>query len=217
MLQSRPFRYRIAAVTWSSCLAAAILFCLLPPDAPAAPGPKTQSRVPAAVPGLQVLPDDAGRHTGTTRTAAPLAEEPLPPQQYMHLVLKDHYQLPPWSGTARFGFGVVKNPIEHYDVSSLGADWYLSFWSNVFKRVSEEDAESSLEIFLRVLMDSNREECAAVCRGSEEGEEVFYSKVETWADDEIQTYFSLLLKYVSEEIKGSPLPGSLTEEEEENA
>jgi hypothetical protein len=41
--------------------------------------------------------------------------------------MKNYYRLPPWSGTARFGFGVVRNPIEEYDVSPLGADWYVDF------------------------------------------------------------------------------------------
>jgi hypothetical protein len=81
-----------------------------------------------AAPGVHVLPDNADHHTGTLQTEAPLVEDPLPPQQYMPLVLKDHYRLPPWSGTARFGFGVAKNPIENYNVSPLGADWYLDFW-----------------------------------------------------------------------------------------
>jgi hypothetical protein len=45
----------------------------------------------------------------------------------MPLALKNHYRLPPWSGTARFGFGVVRNPIDEYDVSLLRADWYVSF------------------------------------------------------------------------------------------
>jgi len=41
--------------------------------------------------------------------------------------MRDYYRLPPWSGTARFGFGVVENPVEEYDVSRLGADWYVTF------------------------------------------------------------------------------------------
>jgi hypothetical protein len=56
-----------------------------------------------------------------------LAEPTPPPQQWLPLVLKHFYRLPPWSGTARFGFGVAKNPIEEYDVSPLGADWYVDF------------------------------------------------------------------------------------------
>lgn len=56
-----------------------------------------------------------------------LSEPMPPPQQWLPLVLKNHYRLPPWSGTARFGFGVVRNPVEEYDVSLLGADWYVSF------------------------------------------------------------------------------------------
>ena len=56
-----------------------------------------------------------------------LAEPAYPPQQWLPLVLKDQYRLPPWSGTARFGFGVVKNPIEEYNVSPLGAEWYVDF------------------------------------------------------------------------------------------
>ncbi len=59
--------------------------------------------------------------------SAPFAEPTPPPQQYLPLVLKDQYRLPPWSGTARFGFGVVKNPIEQYNVSPLGAEWYVDF------------------------------------------------------------------------------------------
>lgn len=42
-------------------------------------------------------------------------------------MLRDYYRLPPWSGTARFGFGVVRNPIEEYNVSPLGAEWYVDF------------------------------------------------------------------------------------------
>jgi hypothetical protein len=50
-----------------------------------------------------------------------------PPQQYLPLILREQYRLPPWSGTARFAFGVARNPIEEYDVSPLGADWYVDF------------------------------------------------------------------------------------------
>ena len=51
----------------------------------------------------------------------------LDPRQYLPLVFKDYYRLPPWSGTARFGFGVAVNPVEEYDVSLLGAEWYNNF------------------------------------------------------------------------------------------
>jgi hypothetical protein len=51
----------------------------------------------------------------------------LDPRQYLPLVFKDYYRLPPWSGTARFGFGVSENPVEEYDVSLLGAQWYNNF------------------------------------------------------------------------------------------
>ena len=119
MLQPLPSRRRLAATMWVSCLVAAVFFCLLPPDAPAAT---------TVAPGMQALPEDAAYRSGAPQTMTFLAEDPLLPQQYVPLTLRDHYRLPPWSGTARFGFGVAKNHIEQYDVSPLGADWYLDFW-----------------------------------------------------------------------------------------
>jgi hypothetical protein len=56
-----------------------------------------------------------------------LSEDGLDKVSYLPLVLKNDYRLPAWSGEARFGFGVVKNPVEQYDVSLLHADWYLRF------------------------------------------------------------------------------------------
>ena len=94
-------RRRAVGIVWASCLAAAALLFLLVAELPAAPREKTIS--------------------------APLAEPTPPPQGYLPLVLKDHYRLPPWSGTARFGFGVAINPIEEYNVSPLGAEWYVDF------------------------------------------------------------------------------------------
>ena len=89
------------------------------------------ARSPAALPARVSVESRAscaeltGSHLLPTGVGA--AQASLPPQQYIPLVLKDHYRLPPWSGTARFGFGVVRNPIEEYNVSPLGADWYVSF------------------------------------------------------------------------------------------
>jgi len=94
-------RRRAVGIVWASCLAAAAVLCLLAVELPAAPPERTSS--------------------------APLAETTPPPQQYLPLVLKDQYRLPSWSGTARFGFGVAKNPIEQYNVSPLGAEWYVNF------------------------------------------------------------------------------------------
>ena len=94
-------RRRAVGIVWASCLAAAALLFLLVAELPAAPREKPNS--------------------------APLAEPMSTPQQYLPLVLKDQYRLPPWSGTARFGFGVAINPIEEYNVSPLGATWYVDF------------------------------------------------------------------------------------------
>lgn len=53
--------------------------------------------------------------------------EELDPVGFLPLALKGYYRLPPWSGDARFGFGVSDRPVEQYDVSLLHADWYLRF------------------------------------------------------------------------------------------
>jgi len=38
-----------------------------------------------------------------------------------------YYRLPPWSGKARYGFGVCVNPVEQYNLSRLHADWYVVY------------------------------------------------------------------------------------------
>jgi hypothetical protein len=112
-----PVSRRSAIVARGSFLAAALL-CLLAVAAPVGGADWAQSAhlVEPAVIGAQPL-----------QTTAFPAQPTLPPQQWLPLVLKDRYRLPPWSGTARFGFGVVTNPIEEYDVSPLGAEWYVNF------------------------------------------------------------------------------------------
>ena len=98
---STPTRRKASGIVLASCFATAALCCLLAVGAPAVSTEKT--------------------------TSAPLADPTSTPQGHLPLVLKNYYRLPPWSGTARFGFGVIKNPIEQYDVSPLDADWYVSF------------------------------------------------------------------------------------------
>jgi len=46
---------------------------------------------------------------------------------YLPLVFKRYDPLAPWTGDARFGFGVSENPVEQYNVSLLHADWYINF------------------------------------------------------------------------------------------
>jgi hypothetical protein len=98
----RLTRHWAARITAACLFLATALFCILVPHLPAAPG--------------------EARPAGASEDGPP-----YPPQAHLPLVLKDHYRLPPWSGNARFGFGVVQNPVEEYNVSLLRADWYLSF------------------------------------------------------------------------------------------
>jgi hypothetical protein len=100
-----------AGIARTCILVTAVLLALLATSAPAAP-----SQTDTTSPGFAV-----------PQTAAPSVEDTPPPAQWLPLVMKRYYRLPPWSATARFGFGVVRNPVEDYDVSSLGADWYLSY------------------------------------------------------------------------------------------
>jgi hypothetical protein len=109
---------RIGAILARGSLVAAILLCLLAVGPPAGQADWTGSALPAQHNGLQAGPQE---------TAAFLADPALPPQQWLPLALKNYYRLPPWSGTARFGFGVAMNPIEEYDVAPLGGEWYVSF------------------------------------------------------------------------------------------
>jgi len=121
-----PVKRRGAAIAWASFLAGAALLCLLAGGAPAA----SYDRAPEAAQAVAGSARVAQRFVlpaPRLQRAAFLAEPTLPPQQWLPLVMKNYYRLPPWSGTARFGFGVVKNPVEEYDVSPLGADWYVDF------------------------------------------------------------------------------------------
>jgi hypothetical protein len=86
-----------------------------------------ESRAAANVRQASSLPGLVSSQSATSSGAEHPAQQGDPPQAYLPLVLKDHYRLPPWSGNARFGFGVVQNPVEEYSVSLLGADWYLGF------------------------------------------------------------------------------------------
>ncbi len=45
---------------------------------------------------------------------------------YLSMLLRGH-RVEYWTEDWRFGFGVVRNPIEQYDVSQLDADWYVNF------------------------------------------------------------------------------------------
>jgi hypothetical protein len=101
-LSLTPVKRIGTAIARGSFLAAAALLCLLAGGAP------------------------VGR-ANSAGSAHLVQHAVLPAQQWLPLVLKRYYRLPPWSGTARFGFGVVRNPIEEYNVSPLGADWYLDF------------------------------------------------------------------------------------------
>ena len=117
-----PVKRRGAAIAWASFLAGAALLCLLAGGAPAA----SYDRAPEAAQAVAGSARVAQRFVlpaPRLQRAAFLAEPTLPPQQWLPLVMKNYYRIPPWSGTARFGFGVVKNPVEEYDVSPLGADW----------------------------------------------------------------------------------------------
>ncbi len=64
---------------------------------------------------------------GQAHRPEPNGQDGLDPRGHVPLVLKDYYRLPPWSGTARFGFGVDKDPVEQYSVSLLDATWYNNF------------------------------------------------------------------------------------------
>ena len=112
-------------MTWVSFLAA-VLLCLLAGGAPAA-SEERASCAQLAVAGTADLTQHSALPVPGLQATALLAEPTLPPQQWLPLVLKHYYRLPPWSGTARFGFGVVKNPVEEYDISLLGPDWYVDF------------------------------------------------------------------------------------------
>jgi len=125
-LSLAPAKRRGPAIAWASFLAAAALLCLLAGHAPAASYERdldTDQAVAGSARAAQRFVLPAPR----LQRAASLAEPTPPPQQWLPLVMKNYYRLPPWSGTARFGFGVVKNPVEEYDVSPLGADWYVDF------------------------------------------------------------------------------------------
>jgi hypothetical protein len=118
-----PRRRHTRAITRASALVFAGLLCLLATRAPAAP---------QETPVSSGLGTSSQTHLASPRAAplhstSPFADPVPPPEQWLPLVMKNYYRLPPWSGTARFGFGVVKNPVEQYSVSSLGAEWYLGF------------------------------------------------------------------------------------------
>ncbi|HJX38448.1 MAG TPA: hypothetical protein VJ714_07605 [Anaerolineae bacterium] len=125
-LSPTPLKRRGAPIAWAASLAAAALLCLLAAGAPAASDGRARG-ADLAVTGSAHLAQRFVLPAQRLQGAAFLAEPTPPPQQWLPLVLKDHYRLPPWSGTARLGFGVVRNPIEEYDVSPLGADWYVDF------------------------------------------------------------------------------------------
>jgi len=116
-------RRHTTGIARASILVAAVLLCLLATSAPGAPQEVSGSTAPA----LPSQTDPASPGVAVGQTTSQLAEATPPPEQWLPLVMKNHYRLPPWSGTARFGFGVVKNPVEQYNISSLGADWYLEF------------------------------------------------------------------------------------------
>jgi len=125
-LSLAPVKRRGAAIAWASFLAGAALLGLLAGGAPAASNERALAADQAVAGSTRVEPRFVLPAPRLQR-AAFLAKGTPPPQQWLPLVLKDQYRLPPWSGTARFGFGVVRNPIEEYDVSPLGADWYVDF------------------------------------------------------------------------------------------
>jgi hypothetical protein len=118
-LSFAPRKRWCAAIAWPSFLAATALLFLVAGRAPAASDEGVYGANQAVAGPPHPVQD--------TVPPAFLAESTPPPQQWLPLVLKRFYRLPPWSGNARFGFGVAKNPIEEYDVSPLGADWYLDF------------------------------------------------------------------------------------------
>ena len=123
----RLSRHRTATLAWAFCLAATAALCLLSPDTTQTPTVLSNRVALADAPESESPTYRVRPHTSPRRPSSELADPTPPPQLYLPLVLKDYYRLPPWSGTARFGFGVVKNPIEQYNISSLGADWYLEF------------------------------------------------------------------------------------------
>jgi hypothetical protein len=103
-------RYRATRIATVFLFLAIVVLCVAPLPLPAAPAQNTAQAGVAGRPGTVGLFENGP--TGT-------------PQQYLPLALR--YVPPSWSGTARFGFAVVENPIEEYNVSRLGGDWYLTF------------------------------------------------------------------------------------------
>jgi hypothetical protein len=119
-------RQRSGTIARGCFLAAAALLCLLAVGAPVA-SYERDLQPDQEVVGSAPVTQDSFASDQRLETSSFLDEPTYPPRQWLPLVLKDYYRLPPWSGTARFGFGVARNPIEEYDVSPLGAEWYVNF------------------------------------------------------------------------------------------
>ncbi len=127
MHRSELSRHKITGVAAVSCFLALLLLCLFAFSSPAPPILATRN--PAQSDFHRLGQRSAHVHAWVqARQALPYVNgDALDPRQYLPLVFKDYYRLPPWSGTARFGFGVAVNPVEEYDVSLLGAQWYNNF------------------------------------------------------------------------------------------
>jgi len=100
-----------------------------PSEVPEAEAVDCHCRSRAPLPG-----DTEARGGGPSRENAALAPGSAGAQDgdylyHLPLALKKHYRyrLPPWSGSARFGFGVCLHPVEEYNVSRLHADWYVRY------------------------------------------------------------------------------------------
>lgn len=127
MRRSELTRHKVTGVAAVSCFHALLLLCLFAFSFPAPPTLATRN--PAQSDSHRLGSHSGHIYFGVQARQAQLYVngDVLDPRQYLPLVFKDYYRLPPWSGTARFGFGVVVNPVEEYDVSLLGAQWYSNF------------------------------------------------------------------------------------------
>ena len=120
-----------AAVT---CVLLVSVFCRASPSAPAAALERSSHRTQEThyrdAPRAQNVNarGDAFSWKDQRQAAWDVHEQQgLDPVIYLPLVLKNHPLPPAWSGNARFGFGVDRDPVEQYNVSLLHADWYASF------------------------------------------------------------------------------------------
>jgi len=127
----RHKRLGVAAV---SCILVVVVLCLLTVSAPAAPLPASGY----ATQEIRYHHAPHAEHLNARGALLPREDQrkdawSIYEQEewdyflYLPLVFKRYDPLAPWTGDARFGFGVSENPVEQYNVSLLHADWYINF------------------------------------------------------------------------------------------